>query len=35
MAGAPQVSIGASFGVNTYDQTETSREGAATLRINF
>jgi hypothetical protein len=34
-AGAPQVSIGASFGVNTYDQTETAREGVATLRINF
>jgi hypothetical protein len=33
--GAPQVSIGASFGVNTYDQTETSREGVATLHINF
>jgi hypothetical protein len=33
--GAPQVSIGASFGVNTYDQTETAREGVATLRINF
>ena len=33
--GAPQVSIGASFGVNTYDQTETAREGVATFRINF
>jgi hypothetical protein len=33
--GAPQVSIGASFGVNTYNQAETAREGVATLRIDF
>jgi hypothetical protein len=33
--GAPQVSVGASFSVNTYDQTDTAREGVATLRINF
>jgi hypothetical protein len=33
--GAPQISIGASFGVNTYGPTETDREGTATLRIGF
>lgn len=33
--GAPQIAIGASFGVNTYGPTETDREGTATLRIGF
>jgi hypothetical protein len=32
---APQVSIGASFGVSTYDPLETDHEGIATLRITF
>jgi hypothetical protein len=33
--GAPLISVGASFGVNTYNQTETDREGVATFRIDF
>jgi hypothetical protein len=32
---APQVSIGASFGVSTYGPLETDHEGLATLRIGF
>jgi len=35
LLGAPQISIGASFGVNTYGPTETDREGTATLHIGF
>ncbi len=32
---APQVSIGASFGISTYSPLETDHEGLATLRIGF